>query len=41
MDWRIEYEELAGILEYDGGLSREDADKQTLEEILERIKKVD
>ena len=41
MEWRIEYEERAGILEYDGGLSREDADKQALEEILERIKNDD
>ena len=38
MDWRIEYEERAAILEYDGGLSREDADKQALIEIAERIK---
>jgi hypothetical protein len=39
MEWRIEYEERAAILEYDGGLSREDADKQALEEILERLRR--
>ena len=26
MDWRIEYEERAAILEYDGGMMREEAD---------------
>jgi len=41
MDWRIEYEERAAILEYDGGLSRENADMQALEEILERMKNTD
>ncbi len=39
VDWRIEFEERAAILEYDGGLSREDADKQALQEILERLKR--
>ena len=38
MDWRIEYEERAGIMQYDGGLSREEADKRAFSEILERIK---
>ena len=38
MEWRIEYEERSAILEFAGGLSREDADKQALEEILERLK---
>ncbi|MHC4569983.1 MAG: hypothetical protein ACYTE3_30035 [Planctomycetota bacterium] len=38
VDWRIEFEERAAILEYDGGLSRENADKQALQEILERLK---
>ena len=37
MDWRIEFEERAAILEFDGGLSREDADRRALEEILERM----
>ena len=37
--WRIEYEERAAILEYDGGLRREDADRQAFEEIQERLKK--
>ena len=39
MDWRIEFEERAAILEYDGGLHRDNADRQALTEILERIKK--
>ena len=39
MDWRIEFEERAAILEYDGGLSRNNADRQALTEILERIKR--
>ena len=38
MDWRIEYEERAAIMQYDGGLSREEADKRAFSEILERIK---
>ncbi len=37
MDWRIEYEERAAILEYDGGFSRNEADSQALHEIAERI----
>ena len=37
MDWRIEFEERAAILEYDGGLSRTEADSQALREIVERI----
>ena len=37
MDWRIEFEERAAILEYDGGLSRNEADSQALREIAERI----
>jgi len=37
MDWRIEFEERAAILEYDGGLSRNEADGQALREIAERI----
>ena len=28
MDWRIEFEERAAILEYDGGLNRNEADSQ-------------
>ena len=35
---RYEYEERAAILEYDGGLSREDAERRALAEILERCK---
>ncbi len=37
MDWRVEFEERAAILEYDGGLSRTEADSQTLREIVERL----
>ena len=37
IDWRIEYEERAAILEYDGGLTREEADAQAFEEIQVRI----
>ncbi len=37
MDWRIEFEERAAILEYDGGLSREEADEQALSEIIVRM----
>jgi len=39
MEWRVEYEERAAILEYDGGLSRDEADRRAFVEILERIKK--
>jgi hypothetical protein len=41
MDWRIEFEERAAILEYDGGLSREEADKQALSEIEHRMRFLD
>ncbi len=37
MEWRVEFEERAAILEYDGGFTREDADRKALEEILERM----
>ncbi len=40
MDWRIEFEERAAILQYDGGLSRDEADEQALQEICERMKRV-
>ena len=39
MDWRIEYEERAAILQFDGGLSRNEADRRAFKEILERIKR--
>jgi hypothetical protein len=39
MDWRIEFEERAAILEYDGGLTREDAETQAFDEIRERMKR--
>ena len=38
MDWRIEFEERAAILEYDGGLVREEADRQALREINTRLR---
>lgn len=38
---RYEFEERAAILEYDGGLAREEAEVQALQEILERLKNVD
>lgn len=41
MDWRIEFEERAAILEYDGGLTREDAETQALTEIAERIRNIE
>ncbi len=34
---RYEFEERAAILEYDGGLTREEAEVQALREICERI----
>ena len=40
MDWRIEFEERAAILEFDGGLSRNEADSQALREIAERIDRI-
>jgi hypothetical protein len=36
MDWRIDWEERAAILEYDGGLSRKEADRRAFNEILGR-----
>ena len=37
MNWRIEYEERAAILEFDGRLTRDEADKQALSEIIVRM----
>jgi hypothetical protein len=34
---RYEFEERASILEYDGGLSRDAADRQALREIIKRL----
>ena len=34
---RYEYEERAAILEYDGGMSREEADKQAFRDIVKRV----
>ena len=41
MEWRIEYEERAAILEYDGGLPREEAEVLALREIFARIEGMD
>ena len=38
INWRIEYEERAAILQWDGGLSRKDADIQALQEINARLR---
>jgi len=38
-EWRIDFEERAAILEYDGRLSREDAETEALDEIQERMKR--
>jgi hypothetical protein len=38
IDWRIEFEEQAAILEYDGGLAREEAEAEALREIAQRIR---
>ena len=38
--WREWYEERAAILEYDGGLTRAEADSQALREIAERIDRI-
>ncbi len=39
MDWRIEFEERAAIMQIDGGLSRDEADRRAFSEILERIRR--
>ena len=41
MDWRIDFEERAAILEYDGGLAREEAEARALREILKRIRRTE
>ena len=40
MDWRIEWEERAAIMEYDGGLSREGAEAKALADILRQMAEV-
>jgi len=37
MDWRIEWEERAAIMEYDGGLPREHAEAEALRDIVSRM----
>ncbi len=39
IDWRIEFEERAAIMQIDGGLCRDEADRRAFKEILERIKR--
>ena len=39
INWQIEHEERAAILQWDGGLARVDADRQAFDEILERLKR--
>ena len=41
VDWRIDFEERAAILQWDGGLPRQEADIQALAEILARIEAMD
>jgi 3-methyladenine DNA glycosylase/8-oxoguanine DNA glycosylase len=36
--YRVEYEERSAIYEYDGGLSRAEADQRAAEEIIKRYK---
>lgn len=38
MDWRIEWEERAAIMEYDGGLTREQAESEALKDILRQMR---
>lgn len=40
-EWVEDYEERAAILEFDGGLSREEADAQAIREIIERMRSVE
>ena len=39
MDWRIEWEERAAIMEYDGGLPRERAEALALDDILAQMRR--
>ena len=39
LEWMEEYEERAAILEFDGGLSRQEAENQALQEIRARKKR--
>ena len=38
MDWRIEWEKRAAIMEYDGGLTREHAESEALKDILRQMR---
>jgi len=37
--WRIDWEERAAILQYDAGRSRDEAERQALEEIVDRLQR--
>lgn len=39
-EWVEDYEERAAILQFDGGMSREKADREALQEIIERLKQL-
>jgi hypothetical protein len=39
-DWRVEWEERAAIMEYDGGLPREHAEVAALNEIIRRMREI-
>ncbi len=41
MCWRIDFEERAAILEYEGGLTRENAEMNAFDEIQRRMKQID
>ncbi len=38
MDWRIEWEERAAIMEYDGGLTRERAESEAMKDIVRQMR---
>lgn len=41
MDWRIVWEERAAVMEYDGHLTREQAEAQALLEVQDQMREVD
>jgi len=41
MDWRIEWEERAAIMEYDGGLPRDRAERAALEDIFRLMREAE
>lgn len=40
-DWRVEWEERAAIMEYDGGLPREQAEALALDDVIGRMRRAD